>query len=85
LRKQGFVVEQQKCLQVYYDGIIVGDYIADLIVEGLVIVELKTVKQLDSIHQAQCMNYLKATGLNVALLVNFGNSRVDVRRIVNEF
>jgi GxxExxY protein len=85
LRKRGFVVEQQKCLQVHYDGIIVGDYVADLIVEGLVIVELKTVKQLDSIHQAQCMNYLKATGLNVSLLVNFGTSRVDVRRIVNEF
>jgi len=85
LRKRGFVVEQQKYLQVHYDGIVVGDYVADLIVEGLVIVELKTVKQLDNIHQAQCMNYLKATGLNVALLVNFGNFRVDVRRIVNEF
>lgn len=85
LRKRRQSVEQQKCLQVVYDGVVVGEYIADLVVEGLVIVELKAVKQLDNVHQAQCMNYLKAAGLHVALLINFGSSRVEVRRIVNEF
>lgn len=85
LRKRGISVEQQKAIQVIYDGVVVGEYVADLVVESQVIVELKAVKQLDNIHQAQCMNYLKATGLSVALLVNFGAPRVEVKRIVNQF
>ena len=68
-----------------YDGVVVGDYVADLVVEQLVIVELKAVKQLDNNHQAQCLNYLKATGLSVALLINFGAPRVEVKRIVHQF
>lgn len=85
IRKRGLLVEQQKIVQVLYDGIVVGDYVSDLVVERLVIVELKAVKNLDNIHQAQCMNYLKATGLSVALLINFGAPRVEVKRIVNQF
>ena len=85
LRKVGFAVEQQRSLRVCYDGVIVGDYVADVVVEGRVIVELKAVRALDDIHVAQCLNYLKATGLSVCLLLNFGTARVQVKRIVHEF
>ena len=85
LRKEGLRVEQQKKILVYYDGAVVGEYVADLVVEGMVVVELKAVRQLSQIHIAQCLNYLKATGLKVCLLINFGNPKVDVKRIVNRF
>jgi len=85
LRKSGLVVEQQAGIQVCYDGVIVGDYVADLLVERSVIVELKAVRALDDIHMAQCLNYLRATGLKLCLLINFGESRVRVRRIVNRY
>jgi GxxExxY protein len=83
LRKTGLVVEQQRSIKVRYDGIVVGDYMADLLIEGQVMVELKAVKFLDNIHVAQCLNYLKATGLKVCLLLNFGVPKVQIRRIVN--
>ncbi|MFH1123647.1 MAG: GxxExxY protein [Pseudomonadota bacterium] len=82
LRKVGLAVEQQSPIQVFYDGVVVGDYVADLLVEKSVLVELKAVKALDQIHFAQCLNYLKATGLNLCLLINFGTPRVQVKRIV---
>jgi len=83
LRKAELRVQQQKELFVYYDGIVVGEYAADLIVEDLVIVELKAAKALDQIHIAQCINYLKATGMKICLLINFGGPRVEVKRIMN--
>src|SRR5687767_6619274 len=61
LRKAGFSVEQQRAIAVMYDGVVVGDYVADLIVEGSIIVELKAIKSLKDIHAAQCINYLAAT------------------------
>ncbi len=82
LRKAGLNVEQQRAVQVHYDGIVVGDYVADLLVEGCVLVELKTVQALNEVHMAQCMNYLKATGLHICLLMNFAKPRVEIRRIV---
>lgn len=85
LRKQGIAVEQQKPMQVWYDGEVVGEYIADLIVGGLLIVELKVVKSFHDIHMAQCLNYLKATGLTLCFLIDFGSPRVEVRRVVNQF
>ncbi|MEM6330982.1 MAG: GxxExxY protein [Planctomycetota bacterium] len=85
LGKRELSFEQQSPLQVAYDNVVVGEYVADVIVEKQVIVELKAVKQLDNNHQAQCMNYLKATSLSVALLINFGSPRVEVKRIVNNF
>jgi GxxExxY protein len=69
-------------LSVVYDGVTVGIYEADLVVNGLVIVELKTVKILTEVHIAQCMNYLRATGARICLLINFGNPRVEIKRIV---
>ncbi|MBI1817042.1 MAG: GxxExxY protein [Deltaproteobacteria bacterium] len=85
LRKNGIQVDQQWPLQVRYDGAVVGEYVADLLVEGIVVVELKVAKVLDAIHVAQCLNYLKATSLHVALLINFGAPRVEVKRIMNQF
>ena len=84
-RKNGLRVEQQYPVQVAFDGIVVGEFVADLLVEGTVVVAVKTVKELDDIHVAQCLNYLKATGLTVCMLINFGKSRGDIRRIVNNF
>jgi GxxExxY protein len=64
LRKAGLQVEQQKAIQVEYDGVIVGNYVADLLVEDEVLIELKVAKSINEIHLAQCLNYLPATGLN---------------------
>jgi GxxExxY protein len=83
LRKTGFLVEQQKGIQVRYDGVVVGDYMADILVQNTVLVELKAVKTLDNIHVAQCLNYLKATGFKVCLLLNFGTPRAQIRRLIN--
>ena len=85
LRRAGLFVEQQKGVKVVYDGIVVGEYCADLLVEHCVLVELKVVKEFDDIHMAQCLNYLKATGLRVCLLINFGAPSVEVKRLVNKF
>ena len=85
LRQMGLKVEQQKPIAVHYRGVVVGDYVADLLVEGCVLVDLKAVKGLDDSHLAQCLNYLKATGLRHALLLNFGTSKVQVKRVVHGF
>ena len=68
------------CIKVHYDGVIVGDFVADLLVEERVIVELKAVRAIDDIHVAQALNYLKATRLPTCLLINFGKSGVELRR-----
>ncbi len=83
LRKAGLTVAQQQGVSVIYDDVIVGEYAADLLVEAAVIVELKAVRALDDVHQAQCMNYLRATGMQLCLLLNFGRPRVEIRRIVH--
>jgi GxxExxY protein len=82
LRKAGFGVSQQHRMVVRYDGVVVGDYTADLLVEHIVLVELKVAKAIDEIHHAQCLNYLKATGLHLCLLLNFGKPRLEIKRIV---
>ena len=83
LRKAGLRVAQQQGVSVTYDDVIVGEYAADLLVEAAVLVELKAVRALDDIHQAQCMNYLRATGMHLCLLLNFGRPRLEIRRIVH--
>jgi GxxExxY protein len=85
LRKSGLKVKQQHPVNVHYDGVVVGEYVTDLLVENAILVELKAVKAVDSAHMAQCLNYLKATGLQVCLLINFGTARIEIRRIVNRF
>jgi len=81
LRKAGLQVAQQFSVKVMYDGMVAGEYVADLLVAGCVIVELKCVKHLEDIHLAQCINYLRATGLHRALLLNFHDPKVGVKRV----
>jgi len=75
-------VAQQRPVEVRYRNEIVGHYIPDLVVEELVVVEIKASPGLESIHEAQCLNYLRATGHRICLLLNFGRPRLEVRRIV---
>ena len=82
LRKAGMHVTQQHPIKVRYDGVIVGEFVADLLIEQCVLVELKAVRMLDDIHKAQCLNYLKATGIHICLLVNFGNPKVEIKRVL---
>ena len=82
LRKRGLRAEAQVPIKVGYKGEIVGDYFADLIVNEQVIIELKTVDRLENIHEAQLLNYLKATGIEVGLLVNFKNTKAEIKRMV---
>lgn len=80
LRQQGLSVRQQQGIEVHYDGIVVGEFFADLLVENAVLVELKASKENPGFYSAQCLNYLKATGKPVCLLINFGKARIEVRR-----
>ena len=80
LRKLGVRVENQRPIKVYYEGEVVGNFEADLFVQDAVIVELKSVSALVRVHEVQLVNYLKATGIDVGLLLNFGDQRVEVRR-----
>jgi GxxExxY protein len=69
-------------MTVQYDGIAVGEFTVDLLVEHSVLVELKATKAIDDIHRAQCLNYLKASGLYLCLLLNFGKPRLEIKRFV---
>lgn len=82
LGKAELKVSQQYPIRVVYDGITAGDFVADLLVDGQVLLELKAVRALEDIHAAQCLNYLKATGLKTCLLLNFGRPRLEIRRLV---
>ena len=84
LAKSGLSILQQHRLEVRYDGVVVGEYTADLIVNEQILVEIKAVEQLRKAYHAQCLNYLKATGLPLALLLNFGRPRVEIARIAGE-
>lgn len=75
-----FDVRAQVPLQVKFRGVIVGDYFADLVVDGKVLIELKAVSQIHPDHKAQIINYLNATGIDVGLLVNFGNPKLEYYR-----
>jgi GxxExxY protein len=82
IRSRGLKAENQVPIRVFYKEKVVGEYIADLLVEGKVVVELKTVETIDKSHEAQLLNYLKATGIHVGLLVNFKHPKADVKRMV---
>ena len=83
LRKRGLEVVQQSAIHVRdEDGTIVGDYVADLIIDGCVLIEVKAVKSLADEHVAQVLNYLKVTGVRVGLLINFGAPALEFRRFV---
>ena len=84
LEKAGIRAESQKPITVHYDGQLVGNFIADILVEGKVILELKSVRRLAEVHEVQLVNYLTATGVDVGLLINFGAIKVRVKRKVRE-
>lgn len=83
LRKEGIFAEQQMPIKVLFEGVIVGDYFADILVERTVILELKTCDRITDIHKAQTLNYLKATGLDLALILNFGARSFEHHRLIN--
>ncbi len=82
LALRGLKVEAQKEIKIFYKEEDVGIYFADLIVNGQILLELKAVECLSNFHKAQVLNYLKATGLKLGLLINFGKERVESRRLV---
>ena len=82
IRERGLKVENQVSINVKYKGNNVGQYIADLLVEEKVIVEIKTVEKLTNIHEAQLLNYLNATGIKIGLLVNFSHRKAEIKRMV---
>lgn len=83
LKKAGLEVRQQHPITIRYDGTIVGEYVADLLIENWLLVELKAVEDMSKVHYAQCINYLKATDLPLCLLMNFGKPRTEIRRFSN--
>ena len=84
LRKAGFDIESQKPIRVQYDGEVVGDFVVDILVNDTVILELKSVRKLIEAHEVQLVNYLVATGKPVGLLINFGETKVGVKRKVKD-
>ena len=84
LGKEGLSVEAQKPITVFYENDIVGEFIADIIVENTVILELKSVKRIVQAHEVQLVNYLVATGKPVGLILNFGERKVEIKRKVKD-
>jgi GxxExxY protein len=82
LRKRGHNVDQQRPFEVHYDGHLIGTLVPDLIVDELVIADPKVVSAFNDTHTAQMLGYLNITGLNLALLLNFKNARLEWKRLV---
>ena len=80
LRRMGLEVEQQKPISVYYEDQPVGEYFADILVEGKVLLELKAAECISMAHEAQLLNYLKGTRISVGLVLNFGPKPTFIRR-----
>jgi GxxExxY protein len=81
LKQKGLSAVCQVPLKVKFRGVIVGEFYADILIEGKVLVELKAVSRILSAHKAQVINYLKATGIEIGLLVNFGNAKLEYYRL----
>ncbi len=82
IAKTGLSIKQQFLIEVKYNEIVVGQFFADLLAADLVLVEFKAVKLLDDVHTAQCLNYIRATGLPVCLLVIFYRPKLEIKRII---
>jgi len=85
LKIAGLNVKAQYPISVYYKGTVVGNFFADILVENIILVELKALNSLDNTHQAQCLNYLKASNLNLCLLINFGKPKVEIKRMIRNY
>ena len=84
LRKEGLSAEAQKQIAVLYDNELVGEFIADIVVEDKIILELKSVKRIAQAHEVQLVNYLVATGKPAGLILNFGERKVEIKRKVKD-
>ena len=82
LEENGIKAAQQVPIKVSFHGRIIGDYIADILVENSIILELKAQERITEIHKAQTLNYLRATGLRLAILLNFGKNKLEHERLV---
>ena len=80
LNKRGLAYEAEKPISVYYENVLVGDFKADIVVEGVLILELKAVQSLHMAHEIQLVNYLTATGIDHGLLINFGSDELQFKR-----
>ena len=80
LSKAGLHVEVERPVLVRYDGIVVGDFYADMLVQDVVLIENKAVRLLSTIHEVQIVNYLTATGIDIGLLLNFGGASLEYKR-----
>ena len=83
LRAANLAILQQPAVKVFYNDVVVGEYFPDILVESMLLVELKTVAALSDMHRAQCTSYLKATGLRLCLLLNFGKSSLEIKRVAH--
>ena len=83
LRSQGHPLDVQVRVPVFYKGQRIGEHILDHVVDGRVVLELKAVTEIAAIHKQQALSYLKATGLQLAIVINFGDTRVQYARIIN--
>jgi GxxExxY protein len=82
LSESGLKSVKQSPIKIKYKGKIIGDYIADIVVEDKIILEIKAVDSLQNIHEAQLLNYLKATGMKIGLLVNFTYPKAEIKRLI---
>ena len=82
LKREAITAQQQVSVQVQFDGVVVGEYIADILVEGKLILELKTADAITNIHRAQTINYLRATQLHLAIILNFARPKLEYERVV---
>lgn len=82
LRKENIEAKQQEPIDIHFMEEVIGQYYADILVEGKIILELKTVDVISSVHIAQVIHYLKATGLNLGIILNFGKESLEYKRVV---
>ena len=81
-KREGIKAKQQAPMKVLFEEVIVGDYIADILVEDKMILELKSLEKISDVHRAQALNYLKVTGLHLAIILNFGKNRLEYERLI---
>ncbi len=82
MRKSNLPFTQQQSIDIFYNRVLVGEYVADFVVANSILLELKAAKTIDEVHQAQLMNYLKATQLRIGLILNFGTPRLGIKRMM---
>jgi GxxExxY protein len=81
-KKEAIAAVQQAPINVYFEGNVVGDYYVDILIETKIILEIKSIEQIIAAHRAQALNYLKATSLGLAIILNFGREKLEYDKIV---